>query len=1043
MLSALLAQRLDPTPAGSMLLLNADLSAPEGMVALIPPWSHTTAATASSTAVIAADDTDELGVWSPQTGQLTARRTLERPLVKLASSQHSQLAVSVDTASVITVWDLADPYHPDALTLGRAPVPADQIAAIGPDGNDVLLLTTDGTLYPYDVATGARLPRESWQQLTGHRSSAAGMVTAASLATNEYSDQTTVLIGTASEGVIRVELGHAPGRRVIAPNAFTGTVTSLLEIEYSEPRYVLGTTAGVFQFNEHGHEISARRGPPDAGLALTRNASTDATTLYTADAAGTTATPLNVPTGTGTELPEPSGRPMASMTQGATGPVGVAQDGTILFTRSAAGLSRPTAEATSIATFTPDGDLLETRGENATHVERIVKVRPDASESADGFPEDHIVKSYYPAHGWWSSEEASQVGWYVNSAVSDGQYVAAGGQDPTHTAVVLVWNAKTGRPIRRLALTEGAPLGTGVRGETAPSLVTQVVLLPHRHLLAAYSTLQELLVLWSTDTWQEVASIPVGPIADFDVSPDESTVMLVSLADSISEVHAGNTSSRLLFVDLSAKQITRTVAAPGAELAAYDESGGLVVFSDDGERIAQRTSSGTRAGARTINVEGNPNSIAIRAHSSLVALGSRYGGVMLANLQGGQVSAALAPPPGASPIDVDFSPNGALLVATNGIAQERNFANETQPSLWNLSDGSLERRLCELAGGNPSTAQWRAWFPKIHRRELCPIPRSGQPAQRTVAEPEIAYQVGETIYVADRSGGAIPFGSDGNRLTPTSFAWSPAGAVAWLSEDTLNVVQPGRGLYTAPCPCSGVRFAGEEVVALEADGSTLLRFPPALTRPRRRVIASKAAYQATLLAATPTGALASGFVSEPMLASNSLLYRILPHGLVQPVRHLPNGQIQPPTATSPDGKTIALVSLLSGGACFNPERILLLDTQTGKVTAPSMPAGIESPTVRSLWWTPSGQLDAMIAAGCAKPTGGEADLPLAQEYRLEGKRLQPTGVRAYSMEQTPTATAKVIGGVPDISRSGTLIVENQSGRVVLRASGVRSFALRP
>ena len=974
---------------------------------------------------------------------MTAQRTLERPLVKLSSSLHSQLAVSVDTAGTVTVWDLADLFRPSALALGRAPVPVRQIAAIGLDGSDVLLLARDGTLYPYDVATGVRLPRDSWQQLTGHRSRAATVVTAASFTANEYTNQTTALIGTSSEGVFRVDLAHDIARRVIAPAAFTGTATSTIEVEYSEPRYVLGTTAGVFEFDEHGHQTNSRRGFPEAGLALTHNSSTGATELYAGGAGGIAAVALDVPADTSTELPEPSGRPVASMTQGATGPVGVARDGTVLFTRGTARLSRSMAESTSVATFTPDGDLLETRGENANHVERIVKVTPGAGESADGFPEDHVVKSYYPAHDWWSSEEASQVGWYVNSAMSDGRYVAAGGQDPTRTAVVLVWNAKTGRPIRRLTLTEGAPLGTGTNGETTPSLVTQVALLPHRHLLAAYSAVQELLVLWSTDTWQEVASIPVGPIADFDVSPDESKMMIVSLADSISEVHAGNARSRLLFVDLNAMRISRTVVAPGAELAAYDGSGGLVVFSNAGERIVQLTSSGAPARAKTTDVEGNANAIAIRAHSTLVALAAHYGSVRLADLRGGTLSAALAPPPGANPIDVDFSPDGTLLVATNGIAQERGFANETQPSLWDLSDSSLERRLCELAGGDPTPAQWHAWFPRIRRRALCPAPRTRPRPERTVAEPQIAYQVGENVYVAGRSGGAVQFGRNGNSLTPTSFAWSPAGAVAWVSEDTLNVLEPGQRLHTAPCACSGVRFAGEQVTALEVGGAALVRFPPTLVGARRAAIASPAAYQATLLAATPTGALADGFAAEPTRASNTKLYSIATRGGVQALHNVPNGQIQPLTSQSPDGKLVALVSLLSGGACFNPERVLLVDTRTDRVILPSMPRGIESPDVRSLWWTPSGQLDAMIAADCTKPTGGETDLPQAREYRLEGNRFEPTGERAYSMEQSPTATAKVIGGVPAISRSGTLVVDSRHGGVVLRAPGVRSYALRP
>ncbi len=1044
MLSALLAQELDPTPLGSTLLLTADVSSPQDTIALTPPWQKTLAATSTSTAVIAAGSSGAVAVWAPATGEMTARLTVPKPLLVIASARHSQVAVSLDAGGGIGAWDLHDPYHPVFKALAHTPVPVSEVAtlALGNADADILLLTKSGTLYSYDLATGTELAHEPWR--APHTGPAT--VTAASFYTVEYSGVTTVLIATPHDGVFRTELGSHASKRVIAPHAFSGRVTSLTEVPYSVPRYVLGTTAGTFEFEEKGQILNSHAGAPANGLALAEDPRTDASTLLAATPIGVSSTDVNAPTGSVTSLSEPIGEPMFSASQGATGPVGITADGSILVGRGeATGLSRPTVESTAVAAFTPDNDLLEARGYDATHIERLVKVRPGATMTPNGQLEDQILKSYYPASSWWNGPEVGQNGWFVDAAASDGKYVAAGGQDPTHTAVVLVWNAATGKPLRRLALTQGEPLasGAGSEAETAPPLVTQVTLLPHRHLLAAYSAIQELLVLWSTDTWQQVASIPVGPVADFDVSHDEATIMVVSTSDTISGVHAGNNNSTLLFIDTGRKSIRRRVTAPGAELGLYDGVNGIALLSNGGTRIDQRSESGAATHVPPIAVEGDGvSSATVRHNSPLIALGIHNGGVIVGDLASGQLSSPIPSPQGSQPADVEFSPNGDLLAAINAIPQERGLDEPGPPSLWNVSDQALEGRLCELTAGNPPPSQWKAWFPKVHPRQLCRAPVAPRPLSAP-PRPSLAYRTWHEIHVANEAGASAVAGIDDSQLPPASFAWSPGGALAWTTENTLNIIDPSGRTQTYPCGCSGAGFQNEAPVTVAADGSALLRFPVGGGPPQRTALRLKARDGSKVFGAADGVVVVGGFTKLPERNSNTVLYRVPAKGPVQVLSRVPAGQIiGQASGSSPQGG-VALISTLSGGACYNPDTVFILNVRTGSVLVTHMPPGIEAPTVRSLWWSPSGQLDAVIAPNCVKGTGGETNQPQGQLYRLSGTRFGLTGGQADSLEEGKTGTAAIYGKVPVASRAGTLTMRTHGGRLALTAPGVFGFSLEP
>jgi WD40 repeat protein len=345
-------------------------------------------------------------------------------------------------------------------------------------------------------------------------------------------------------------------------------------------------------------------------------------------------------------------------------------------------------------------------------------LRPGVAGSPDSDVEpNRVVHRYVPASSWWPKETTNQRGLFIDDIELTKHYALAGGQDPTGTAVVLVWDASSGRPLRRLPLTV-----SGVNQEQMqtgmPSLVSAVTELPKRHLIVAYSALQELIVLWSTQSWQRVMAIDVGPIDGFAVDPQESTLLVSSLSDKQSELHAGNTHTTLQFIDIGTGKLERTVRSDGATFAGFTERGTLIEAASGGV-IRQLSGDGTRRLAPDINVEsGDVTSWSLKQKSNVIAVGTKNGDVRLIDLHTGSVSAPLPGIAYTEALAVSFNPDGSLLAEVDG-RDEGNSHRLMRPNIWQVSDSALESRACAMAGGPPTRQQWTAWTGLRRSRRPC------------------------------------------------------------------------------------------------------------------------------------------------------------------------------------------------------------------------------------------------------------------------------------------------------------------------------------
>jgi WD40 repeat protein len=1046
LLFAVAAQRIDPTVEGKWLLTSADQDF-EGVQRVLEPVDPATLTAARTpTTVIGSDRSGIVRIWDAKSGQLLASRHLTSAIVKFATSQSSDLLASLNAAGELELWNLSEPQSPLQSSLGRVPASStDPVVAIAFAWQDtrLLALTRSGLVYLYDVTAGRRIGVLDLRRASGSLpwSSAAGVlsVTAGETGEEPLTNSAYLVVATAQKGVAKIDLGTLRAATLVPQGAFVGTASAVAGGRLGEP-VTLCTSRGVAIWDTKTDSIEQKWGAPCAGLAL------EAGTLTAASAEGLDAVPTG-PEGAEESLDHYAGRPARALTGGTGGPVEIGQDGSIsLIEREETGVNLRIneGETSSIAQFDAEGDLLETYGFGGD-AEGLMTVRPQAQGDIEGSPlPNRAIRRYLPSRLWWPDDTSTR--WVIDSAELDGEYAVAGGQDPTGAASVVVWEANTGRPLRRLTTTQsGPPRSAAVQGEIRAG-VTQVALLPGRHLLAAYSAQQELIVLWSTETWQQVGAVYVGPIASFSISPDESQLLAVSLSDEQSYIEAGNRVTRLLFIGTGSAQIERQVQSQNTELASYipEEGAGIVAIQGSGQmRILDSEGKATKTLSSTLEGAG-PKSVAWKPHSQVMAVGLHGGGVRLVDLASGSVSQPLRSPAQAEAVNLSFSPNGALLAAGNSDSYPPGSLQPAVPSVWTMEDGRLEQRACRISGGAPTATQWRVWTGGLRYVRACPAAggHSAPQSKQLVAEPQVAFQHGAEVEAVSASGARAKIGSAEPDFAPAKFVWSKEGTLAWQQSDVLHVLEQSGKSQQVICACASVAFAGNGVVAVLNGGQALVDFG---ARPSELHAAGLPPYGLTIVGVAKQGVVVAGSEGYGGATgpSPSSLYLVGESGRARRIASL-RGLVYEPGALSPSGGELAMSTVEGSGTCFAPERVAVLELQSGQVRFPAMPTRISGPQVRHLGWSSNGRLTAQIApTDCDGSDEPLKDEPEARLYEEQDGQLVPREPVGYETQQGANVRAEVRGSVPSVADGGTLTVRGKRGNLLASIPHVSSFSVRP
>ena len=953
--------------------------------------------------------------------------------------------LTADKRGTIALWDLSDPsvLSPRALDTGAERSPP---VFVGFDAKGVLALAAwpDGTIRRWDVASGAAIATLQLRDARGdvpwrHRSHAL-RVDAAAMPT--VLDDPKLLVATHDGAVSQVDLRTLRGRPLVAPGTIESPVTTLAGSLLTDVSFVATTARSIIVWR------NGRRGPTRANAAAPTVARDDGASdrYYVADGLGVEAVSSNpVDPPAVSFLPPPADLPAATIA--ATGPGGVAighDDGTVslldLRTDGGGGIALEPGTERSLARFMPDGLLLTTEGSDAHDVTSLAAVQPGAKDVRTGEPH-RMVRTYRRAASWWPQAAGGAGAWYVNDADATEDMVVAVGPDPTGGASIVVWDARTGRPLKRL------PLATRLVNPTdAPWIASQVRLLPKKHLLAAYIAAQGTLVLWSTRTWMRVASIPVGTTGGFSVAPDESHVILAGVSDKQADVWTGPHTSHVKLVSLDRRTVDRRFATRDATRAEVAPDGHAIALAE-GDHLRILSPDGRRDLVGPIRLDHPPvTAIAWRPDSRVLAAATGDGTVIV-DVAARRIATTLRSPSDSSPIALSWSPSGEVLVTTNGTGDDSGPGYAAaRASFWRLDRGSLRERMCRLSAGSLSATQWRSDVgPGIAYQRPCRYAAPRPAAPRPPRDPVVAFvEEGGVVLVAGADGHAVRIGRFPESWLPTDTLTVAAdGTVAWTAEGRLSVLRHGV-LRSWACQCNRVVFDGSTAAAVTTDGSALLTFSDRATAAKRVAFRGLPRHGATLLALHGQDALVAGF--DHVQSRNAPATMVALHdGRVRARRTRPDSWPSSAPVQSPDRRQVAFRVSPSYGLCHPADSVAIVDVATARLTRPALPADVKDVrSIRSVSWPADSTLSAVLAGPpCNRAGDSFRWVPGGQLLRLEGERFVRTPARDYDIALHPGLTARLTGRVPTSRQRARLVLRRDDGRTTTVATGVTAMRLRP
>jgi len=1020
---ALAGERLGSNTSAEMAML-AVASQSAGIERVIDPGPEpVTAAIREESTVVTADADGMLRIWRASSGALLGQARTPAPLSALTDDFSSQSLAGVTAQGGIVLIDISDPRGPRLREVNSVLPTGEGLLALSYDasGADLLVLGAGGTLVRVDGNTGRVVSSRS----------VAGALAAACFEV-EFLGREQLLLGTTTGAVVSVDLRTRREHRLLAPGSAPGRITSVAREPYGYPLLAVGATGGAVTVFEPGVEPSISR-----GQSITAVATDGAGDTWLGSGEG-----IEVVREEGIPTETPVGEPVSQLSKGSGGVLAITRRGKVELLGSAdTGLALE-ARSTAALAFEPNGYLLAAEGLDAGHVEGLVALDPGHKTEGGETVFNPEVRRYRPDPHWWPYAEEG-AGLFVGDVAADSSFVAAAGQDPTGAIAVLVWDRKSGRPLRRLTLGAGSFVEPGQHG-----VASALALLPGRHMVVAYSAAQQLVAAWSTDTWRRIATVPVGTAGGLSLSPDESTLAVATVSESAEAGDIGNAPSKLVFIDTGSWRVESEARTPDTYRVAWSPDGSrIATIGSDG--MLRFWSPGASGEAQPpLQLEGTPLTIAWRPDGRALAVSLEQAGVVIVdpnsreaffNLPGSSASSSLA-----------WSPDGTLLAAANSKPpeEEGEYVIPEPAQIWTLGAARLARRMCQLAGASISRDDWRRFVdPALPPRPLCPLRKSEAPqsGDNRHAAPVLAYQSGHGVFVSDEHGLVTQVGSvEEESYPPISFAWSRKG-LAWLGSDQVDLLPDGSHRASWwPCHCAGIAWLEGSPFALSSDGGELLRFAPGERWPGRVPVVGSLGQEPRVLGSLGDALVVAGYLGMPARGTPNALSLVARDGSVRRVAGSIEGVLVPPTATAPAGDEVAFVSSRSGGACYFSSKVGILSLGPGgkpKLRFPPMPGHAWLKVVASLQVDSAGAVSGTIGRfGCVDNESPSAP-PSGERYELHGMTWKPTGEQGGDVQRTGEVIA-VVGPEPSFEAGGKLTLATPSGSVAI-ADAVTQLSVRP
>jgi hypothetical protein len=998
--TALAAAREDESPTSELAMIEV-AAADKGIERVVDSGAdEVTAALALERDLLICTEDGKVQLWRRSDGALLGEVSAATPVVAFADAYWTgPFVAALDRSGSLELVDIADPGRPRIVPLGHRLAPGEKpltVAFSKDDPREVIAIGSGGEVLRVDLTTAALLSRGFLNQVEGDVPwvrSADLRLAAAKFLPEVFEDEEGLLVGTAEGGVADVDIERNSGKTVVEPGVVPGRVLSLDRVPYGENEVVIGASRGLVVKAETEEPIppTVDFGPPVPAVAL----DTETEGRWVGTAAG-----MTMP---GMEAQAYSGFPVRAFDVGYHGIAAIHPEGKVSVLASAAvGISMEEAEATSAVAFDPKGNLLIASGYDPNHTEKIRTVRPRPPLPDDEYEEEDEIRSYEPDPAWWSEAEDPEA-FYVNDVAADDEYVVAAGQDPYGNAGIVVWDAANGKPLRELELSIG-----GATTE-APTLISKVMLLPGRDQVAAYSVAQQLIAVWSTETWELEQSIPVGAAGDISVSSDESTIAIVALPDEEASRAEDEQPIQISFVDLDSGKVDHTVEVTGATATDFAPDGSSLAVAYGEGMVELRSTDGRGVVGKPIELDGSGKEIAWRPTGGLLAVSLEYDGVVFVDPAAGQVSKPLPYEEDRPTLALDWSGDGDLLATQTGeLAEDEDHYETGATEIWSLGAAALRRRMCELAGCRGAD-----------------VGGAGGPLEDVSALQSVAFVFRHEgdLYAGDREGETARIGQMPEALDPLpSYDWSGAG-FTWSRPQAISAVLPGRRWPVSwPCACAGVAWDGDEILSVATDGSVLVHLDPAGGSVRTTQVSGLPPFYPNLLGVVDGNPIVAAYGREPDRSTFSRLFEIEPDGrAVELARNAHGILVAGEPSSSPD--TLALVSNLSGGVCFSSDSVVVVSARAnGRIVVerPPLPLAEEFPQVRSVQVAADGSVSAAIApVSCNQKSIVTKHDSLAERYELVGGRWRPTGETGFDVQAVGGGTA-ILGRGEKIGAPGRL-----------------------
>ena len=724
---ALAAYRVSPTPEAIAALAHVSQdNAP--VTRVMQADAHpimTSAQDANGTDLFTDSDDGVLRRWDMTSGRLLAHTTSASPVEVLAADPSGAKLLGVDENLNMLVWDTGNRngFAPPTTVVdtieGVTPQTSALAAGFYDAGTKVYAVLHDGTIMTASLADSSDQHRETIGTALAHagisplpaQSDIVAAETGPFKAAGGKADSR-IMLATVDNRIVSLDLDTDAAAAVLGGAAFPGSIHDIAvdpRSEGTELAVVSGGGVGLWAVSS-GTSLGSVQGLTHSAASVdfdTAQMPDGSDHLVIGSDSGAAIVP--VPPATAAEdslnasLTVPHGGSLQTFSPpvpGGPGTLLAVTDDTGAVTVVDSGTERrelPRTAPSTVMAFDGHGDLLLNSVDEENRTQGLYSIKPSTTQSSKDYA---TVQSYLPPAAWWPQGGT----FYVNNAILDDRFAAAAGQDPGRKGAVLVWDAKTGTPVKYLTL----PGGTQSNNAGIPNFALTVQDDPALNLLVARDN-DGRVIAWSTTTWQQTMLISTGASGgDLALSPDGTTAA-VDLAFGDPKASGSDRKSALGFIDLRTRRLTQD---PEQSLPYR------IRYSPRGDQLAEVTTSGT---LRLLTASGTPETEDIRLPSYAAGLAYSPGGDRVAVVLNDSETALYDTATGAR-VDEDlpgqyadttegavWSPSGTVLAIDTG-QRTTDYTQAEGVELWDMNPADWAAGMCTLAAGTGLTpVEWKRY----------------------------------------------------------------------------------------------------------------------------------------------------------------------------------------------------------------------------------------------------------------------------------------------------------------------------------------------